>query len=165
VSERFAALEPNGHSARDLGRVACREACIWPYRDLLDQVLDVRLRNPAGLELRRLDIAVKERNRQEVRKAVVGVLLGVDVLFWTEASTSHEIVGVQENLSLDAHHSGRIEPMSIVQLDRTEDGRLSGNRSVCSSSGQAGRSNPVSCCPSRLGSASRGLAPDRLVPR
>jgi hypothetical protein len=53
----------------------------------LEQVLDVRLRNPARLELRRLDIAVEERDRQEVRKAVVGVLLCVDILLWTEAST------------------------------------------------------------------------------
>lgn len=86
VSERLAAVKSNGHPARDLGRVACREACVWPYCDLLEQVLDVRLSNSAGLELRRLDIAVKERNRQEVRKAVVGVLLCVDILLWTEAS-------------------------------------------------------------------------------
>ena len=66
----------------------------------MEQVLDVRLRNPAGLELRRLDIAVKERNRQEVRKAVVGVLLGVDVVLGTESSASSEIVSILENIRL-----------------------------------------------------------------
>ena len=51
MGERLATLEPNG----DLGRVACG--------DLLEQLSDIWLRNPARFELGRLDVAVKDRDR------------------------------------------------------------------------------------------------------
>jgi hypothetical protein len=43
--------------------------------DLLKQILDIRLRNPAGIELCRLDISIKECDSHEVGEAVVGILL------------------------------------------------------------------------------------------
>ena len=75
-----AALEPDCHPARELGRVTCRKAIVGSHRDLLKQILDIPLRNPAGLELRRLHIAIKECDSHEVGQAVVGILLCVDIV-------------------------------------------------------------------------------------
>jgi hypothetical protein len=57
----LAALEPNGDP--DLGRVAGRGARVRLYRDLLEQLSDIWLRNMVRLELGWLDIAIKDRNR------------------------------------------------------------------------------------------------------
>lgn len=57
--------------------------------------------------------------------------------------TPHEIVSVLEYISLDAHDRGRIERMSLMQLDRTADGRLSGNRSVIALQGNHHRVQPT----------------------
>jgi hypothetical protein len=50
---------PHHHPTRELGRIAGGKAFVWPYRDFEEQTLDIRLRNPFGLELSRLDIAVR----------------------------------------------------------------------------------------------------------
>jgi hypothetical protein len=80
----------------------------------LEQLLDVRLRNPAKLELRWLHIAIKEPDRYEVREAVVGSLLGVDIFLWTEAPTPGEIVSDLKDLSIDTRDVGRIKWVSLV---------------------------------------------------
>jgi hypothetical protein len=64
--------------------------------------------------LRRLHVAIKEPDRQEVGEAVVGILLCVDIFLWTEASTPGEIVSVLEDLSLYAHDVGRVKWVSLV---------------------------------------------------
>ena len=113
-------MEPYCHPAREFGRVTCRKAIVGSHRDLLKQILDISLRNPAGLELRGLDIAIKECDSQEVGEAMVGVLLCVDIVFRTKSPTPGEIISVLENFSLDAQESR-----------------------CCSSSKRADRSNPV----------------------
>lgn len=67
-------------------------------------------------------LRLQERNRQEVGQAVVGILLRVDIFLWAEASTAHEIVGVLEHISCYAHDIGRIERVSLVELEHTKDG-------------------------------------------
>jgi hypothetical protein len=58
---------------------------------------------------------------------VVGVLLlRVDIFLWAEASGAQEIVGVLEHIRCYARDIGVIERVSLVELERTEDGRLSG---------------------------------------
>src|SRR5262249_30907678 len=51
VAEGLTALEPDCHPARKLAGVAGREAFVWPYADLKEQALDIRLRNALGVEL------------------------------------------------------------------------------------------------------------------
>ena len=88
VAERLTAFKPHGYPARELGRKTGREALVWFHADLKEKALDVRLRNSFGVELCRLNIAIKQGNRQQVGKAMIGVFLGMDVGLWTEASTA-----------------------------------------------------------------------------
>ena len=92
--------------------------------------MDISLFNPAGIELRRLHIAVQERDSHEVRQAVVGILLGVNVVLGTESPAPGEIVSVLENFSLDAHDVRRIKWVYLMQRDRAEHARLCRNRGV-----------------------------------
>src|SRR5580693_8115117 len=73
VAVRLAALEPDGHPARDLAGVTGREAIVWPHLDLSQQTLYVRLLNPLGAELDRLDVAIQGGDGQQIGEAVVGV--------------------------------------------------------------------------------------------
>ena len=66
----------------------------------------------------------------------------------------HEIVSVLEHVSLDAHDRGRIERMSLMQLDRTKDSRLSGDRSVIALQGKSVEAIQFHIVP---------VDPDRLV--
>jgi len=59
VAERLTALEPDGHPTRKLDRKASREVLVRPYSDLEKKALDIWLRNPFGVELCRLNIAIK----------------------------------------------------------------------------------------------------------
>ena len=76
--------------------------------------MDVRLRNSFGVELCQLNIAIKQGNRQQIGKAVIGVFLGMDVGLWTEASTASEVISVLEHVGLDAHDLGRIKGLDLA---------------------------------------------------
>ena len=76
--------------------------------------MDVRLRNPFGVELCRLNIAIKQGNRQQIGEAMIGVFLGMDVGLRTEASTASEVVGVLDYVGFDAHNVGRIKLVHLV---------------------------------------------------
>ena len=43
LGERRATVEPDGHSAREVGRVTGRKASVRSHRDLLHQILDISL--------------------------------------------------------------------------------------------------------------------------
>ena len=73
--------------------------------------MDIRLRNPFGRQLRRLDIAINQGNRQQVGEAVVGVLLCVDVCLRTKASAAGEVIGVLDHVGfLSVVSSGTLHP-------------------------------------------------------
>ena len=114
VAERLTAFKPHGYPARELGRKTGREALVWFHADLKEKALDVRLRNPFGVELCRLNIAIKQGNRQQVGKAMIGVFLGMDVGLWTEASTASEVISVLDHIGFDAHDLGRIKWIDLV---------------------------------------------------
>ena len=113
MCERLAALEPNGDPARDLGRVACCEASVRPYRDLEEQTLSVRFRNPPTIELRCLDVAVEGGYGEQVGKAMVGIFLRVDIGLGSELPSAGEIIGILEDRRLDAYDIGRIERVGL----------------------------------------------------
>ena len=91
--------------------------------------MDVRLRNPFGGELCRLNIAIKQGNRQQVGKAMIGVLFGMDVGLRTEASTASEVISILHHISFDAYDVG-IKWVHFVQFEDTEDRRFSRDRAV-----------------------------------
>ena len=76
--------------------------------------MDIWLRNPFGLELCRLNIAIKQGNRQEVGKAMIGVFLRVDVGLRTEASTTSEVISVLHYIGFDARDLGGIKGVDLV---------------------------------------------------
>src|SRR6202044_3670995 len=84
----LAALDVDRHPARSFARVACSEAGVRLHLYLAEQRLDVRLGDTRGLELRRLHVAVGERDGQEIWQAVIGVLLRMDVGLRSEAPTA-----------------------------------------------------------------------------
>ena len=114
VAERLTAFKPHGYPARELGRKTGREALVWFHADLKEKALDVRLRNSFGVELCRLNIAIKQGNRQQVGKAMIGVFLGMDVGLWTEASTASEVISVLDHIGFDAHDLGGIKWVDLV---------------------------------------------------
>ena len=138
MAERLAALEPHRRPARKLGRIAGGKALVRPYGDFEQQASHIRLRNPFGVELRWLEIAINEGDRQQVREAMVGVFLRVDVRFRTEAPTAGEVIGALDRIRFDAGNLGGIKWMQFAQLKGAED-----RRRCCSFLARAGRSNPI----------------------
>ena len=120
VAERLTnAFKPHGiYPARELGRKTGREALVYRISraDLKEKALDVRLRNPFGVELCRLNIAIKQGNRQQVGKAMIGVFLVAyaDVGLWTEASTASEVISVLDHIGFDAHDLGGIKWVDLI---------------------------------------------------
>jgi hypothetical protein len=76
--------------------------------------LDISLRNPFGAELCRLNIAIKQGNRQLVGEAMIGVSLGMDVGLRTEAATASEVISVLGHIGFNAHDLGGIKWMDLV---------------------------------------------------
>jgi hypothetical protein len=79
MAVRLATLEPNDDPAWHLAGVAGREAVVGPDLNLLEQALDVRLRDPPRIKLCRLDVAIEGCDGKQVREAVVGIFLRVDI--------------------------------------------------------------------------------------
>ena len=64
-------------------RSAAVKASVRSHRDLLHQILDISFQSGwARCCAYRLYIAVQERDSHEVRQAVVGIFLGVNIVLW-----------------------------------------------------------------------------------
>ena len=74
----------------------------------------ILLRNPFGVELRQLHVAIKQCDGQQVGKAVVGIFFCMDVGFRTEASTAGVVLSTLNHIGFDAHDVGGIKWVHLV---------------------------------------------------